>query len=175
MKIIELPLTAVVATGGRGDVSAQAHELPLPHSSVQAQAVQLQGPALTLCRAGYSVQIRALWNHAWPLQSPRLHSGISPLPSWLVHLLFCGLFCRAGYSAQIQKLWNHAWPIQSPRLHSGATFALLACLKFCFFECALLGTLYRYESSGTLHGLFRVRGFTQVHFLSFWPVCILAL
>ncbi len=27
---------------------------------------------------------------------------------------------------------------------------------------AELGTVYRYERSGTLHGLFRVRGFTQV-------------
>jgi threonyl-tRNA synthetase len=29
---------------------------------------------------------------------------------------------------------------------------------------AELGTVYRYERSGTLHGLFRVRGFTQVCF-----------
>ena len=28
---------------------------------------------------------------------------------------------------------------------------------------AELGTVYRYERSGTMHGLFRVRGFTQVH------------
>jgi hypothetical protein len=27
---------------------------------------------------------------------------------------------------------------------------------------AELGTVYRYEKSGTMHGLFRVRGFTQV-------------
>lgn len=27
---------------------------------------------------------------------------------------------------------------------------------------AELGTVYRYERSGTMHGLFRVRGFTQV-------------
>ena len=31
---------------------------------------------------------------------------------------------------------------------------------------AELGTVYRYERSGTLHGLFRVRGFTQVQFYS---------
>ena len=30
------------------------------------------------------------------------------------------------------------------------------------FKVAELGTVYRYEKSGTLHGLFRVRGFTQV-------------
>ena len=29
---------------------------------------------------------------------------------------------------------------------------------------AELGTVYRYERSGTLHGLFRVRGFTQVSY-----------
>ena len=29
------------------------------------------------------------------------------------------------------------------------------------FRWAELGTVYRYERSGTLHGLFRVRGFTQ--------------
>lgn len=29
---------------------------------------------------------------------------------------------------------------------------------------AELGTVYRYELSGSLHGLFRVRGFTQVHY-----------
>lgn len=29
---------------------------------------------------------------------------------------------------------------------------------------AELGTVYRYELSGSLHGLFRVRGFTQVFF-----------
>lgn len=28
---------------------------------------------------------------------------------------------------------------------------------------AELGTVYRYERSGTMHGLFRVRGFTQVN------------
>ena len=27
---------------------------------------------------------------------------------------------------------------------------------------AELGTVYRYEASGSMHGLFRVRGFTQV-------------
>jgi threonyl-tRNA synthetase len=31
------------------------------------------------------------------------------------------------------------------------------------FRVAELGTVYRYEKSGTLHGLFRVRGFTQVY------------
>lgn len=31
---------------------------------------------------------------------------------------------------------------------------------------AELGTVYRYELSGSLHGLFRVRGFTQVFFCS---------
>lgn len=31
---------------------------------------------------------------------------------------------------------------------------------------AELGTVYRYELSGSLHGLFRVRGFTQVLFYS---------
>lgn len=31
---------------------------------------------------------------------------------------------------------------------------------------AELGTVYRYELSGSLPGLFRVRGFTQVHFVS---------
>ena len=30
---------------------------------------------------------------------------------------------------------------------------------------AELGTVYRYERSGTMHGLFRVRGFTQVRHL----------
>ena len=34
---------------------------------------------------------------------------------------------------------------------------------------AELGTVYRYERSGTMHGLFRVRGFTQV--LLSRPVC----
>ena len=29
---------------------------------------------------------------------------------------------------------------------------------------AELGTVYRYERSGTMHGLFRVRGFTQVRY-----------
>lgn len=29
---------------------------------------------------------------------------------------------------------------------------------------AELGTVYRYERSGTMHGLFRVRGFTQVQY-----------
>lgn len=29
---------------------------------------------------------------------------------------------------------------------------------------AELGTVYRYELSGSLHGLFRVRGFTQVYY-----------
>ncbi|GBG69151.1 hypothetical protein CBR_g3851 [Chara braunii] len=32
------------------------------------------------------------------------------------------------------------------------------------FRWAELGTVYRYEKSGTMHGLFRVRGFTQVDF-----------
>lgn len=31
---------------------------------------------------------------------------------------------------------------------------------------AELGTVYRYERSGTMQGLFRVRGFTQVRFIS---------
>ena len=34
---------------------------------------------------------------------------------------------------------------------------------------AELGTVYRYERSGTMHGLFRVRGFTQVRRL---PACL---
>tara|TARA_B110000090_G_C13380766_1_gene445724 strand:- start:1586 stop:1966 length:381 start_codon:yes stop_codon:yes gene_type:complete len=33
---------------------------------------------------------------------------------------------------------------------------------------AELGTVYRYERSGTLHGLFRVRGFTQDDAHIFW-------
>lgn len=33
---------------------------------------------------------------------------------------------------------------------------------------AELGTVYRYERSGTMHGLFRVRGFTQVLALCIW-------
>lgn len=37
---------------------------------------------------------------------------------------------------------------------------------------AELGTVYRYELSGSLHGLFRVRGFTQVYVCSFEISCI---
>ena len=33
---------------------------------------------------------------------------------------------------------------------------------------AELGTVYRYERSGTMHGLFRVRGFTQVSAVLMW-------
>lgn len=40
---------------------------------------------------------------------------------------------------------------------------------------AELGTVYRYELSGSLHGLFRVRGFTQVFVFSLHFVCLLAL
>lgn len=57
---------------------------------------------------------------------------------------------------------------------------------------AELGTVYRYERSGTMHGLFRVRGFTQVcprswtcpslihpisyvHFLSLVPINVAAV
>ena len=43
--------------GGGGDVSAAPHELPFSHCSVQAQAVQLPGPAFALCRAGNCIQI----------------------------------------------------------------------------------------------------------------------
>ena len=39
---------------------------------------------------------------------------------------------------------------------------------------AELGTVYRYERSGAMQGLFRVRGFTQVPFFEVWPVILRA-
>lgn len=37
---------------------------------------------------------------------------------------------------------------------------------------AELGTVYRYERSGTMHGLFRVRGFTQVGCQRTFTLCL---
>ena len=36
-----------------------------------------------------------------------------------------------------------------------------ADLRWCVCVCVLLPHICRYERSGTMHGLFRVRGFTQ--------------
>ena len=46
--------------------------------------------------------------------------------------------------------------IYKRKLHSYRDFPI---------RVAELGTVYTYELSGSLHGLFRVRGFTQVHYL----------
>ena len=37
----------------------------------------------------------------------------------------------------------------------------LTHIKICLNDYAEFGTVYRYEQSGELHGLTRVRGFTQ--------------
>lgn len=44
---------------------------------------------------------------------------------------------------------------------SGAGLAIIIFLTRHLPRWAELGTVYRYERSGTLSGLFRVRGFTQ--------------
>ena len=78
-----------------------------------------------------------------------------------------GLFCvqpannLGVYAIQIEEELYQLRPMNCP-FHIAVYKHKQYSYRDLPLRYAELGTVYRYERSGTMHGLFRVRGFTQV-------------
>lgn len=82
-------------------------------------------------------------------------------PLLALHQLQLLLISESGLGMQMEEEEWRIKPMNCP-LHVNIYNSTQHSYRNLPLRFAELGTVYRYERSGTLHGLFRVRGFTQV-------------
>ena len=86
------------------------------------------------------------------------------MPGWLLNCLISKHFSSQNHailSLQVENDMYQLRPMNCP-FHINIYKHGQYSYRDLPLRYAELGTVYRYERSGTMHGLFRVRGFTQV-------------